>query len=204
MSIRHIYKVYPKKDIMGVLPNNKRIIDPIILKLNRNEFIKCMHSGTIYPVINGKESPNPILDIDYEKAGKLFDIEEFPEIQESDKEEIIEKVIEIVDEAPEKNIENEVQEVEEDSNTEEPIPESITIDKSDTEHLEEKETIIEDVSVSEDAENISNLEINKEDDNEHLNKNQSVHNYQSSSNKNKSKYNKEKLIATSTKNTNQK
>lgn len=69
--MEHLYKVYPKTDIAGILPNNKRIQDPMTLTLNRKEFIKCMNAGTVYAIINGKEVL--IVEKDYQKAEEMFE-----------------------------------------------------------------------------------------------------------------------------------
>ena len=68
--MEHLYKVYPKTDIAGILPNKKRIQDPTILKLNRREFIKCMNAGTVYAIVDGEEVL--IEDKDYNKAEEMF------------------------------------------------------------------------------------------------------------------------------------
>lgn len=70
----NLYKVYPKTDIAGILPNNKRIQDPMTLTLNRKEFIKCMNAGTVYAIINGKEVL--IVEKDYQKAEGMFESDE--------------------------------------------------------------------------------------------------------------------------------
>lgn len=70
----HLYKVYPKTDIAGILPNNKRIQDPMTLTLNRKEFIKCMNAGTVYAIINGKEVL--IVEKDYQKVEEMFESDE--------------------------------------------------------------------------------------------------------------------------------
>ena len=67
----HLYKVYPKTDISGLLPGNKRIMDPIIMKLNKKEFIKCMNAGSVYTIVNGVEVL--VEEKDYEKAESMFD-----------------------------------------------------------------------------------------------------------------------------------
>ena len=67
----HLYKVYPKTDISGLLPGNKRIMDPVIMKLNKKEFIKCMNAGSVYAIVNGAEVL--IEEKDYEKAESMFD-----------------------------------------------------------------------------------------------------------------------------------
>ena len=72
--MEHLYKVYPKTDIAGILPNNKRIQDPMTLTLNRKEFIKCMNAGTVYAIINGKEVL--IVEKDYQKAEEMFESDE--------------------------------------------------------------------------------------------------------------------------------
>lgn len=72
--MEHLYKVYPKTDIAGILPNNKRIQDPMTLTLNRKEFIKCMNTGTVYAIINGKEVL--IVEKDYQKAEEMFESDE--------------------------------------------------------------------------------------------------------------------------------
>lgn len=72
--MEHLYKVYPKTDIAGILPNNKRIQDPMVLTLNRKEFIKCMNAGTVYAIINGKEVL--IVEKDYQKAEEMFESDE--------------------------------------------------------------------------------------------------------------------------------
>lgn len=69
--MKHLYKVYPRKDISGVLPNNKRIIDPTILSLNKREFIHCMNNGKVCAIINGNEYH--IKDMDYSKAESIFE-----------------------------------------------------------------------------------------------------------------------------------
>lgn len=66
----HLYKIYPKTDISGLLPGNKRILDPITMPLNRKEFIKCMKAGTVYAIVNGKEVL--VEEMDYNKAESLF------------------------------------------------------------------------------------------------------------------------------------
>lgn len=68
--MEHLYKVYPRVDINGILPNNKRITEPTVLPLNRKEFFKCMAFGEVYAYINGKEFQ--IKDLDYDKAESLF------------------------------------------------------------------------------------------------------------------------------------
>ena len=75
--MEHLYKVYPKTDIAGILPNNKRIQDPMTLTLNRKEFIKCMNAGTVYAIINGKEVL--IVEKDYQKAEEMFESDEVEE-----------------------------------------------------------------------------------------------------------------------------
>ena len=72
--MEHLYKVYPRTDIAGILPNNKRIQDPMTLTLNRKEFIKCMNAGTVYAIINGKEVL--IVEKDYQKAEEMFESDE--------------------------------------------------------------------------------------------------------------------------------
>lgn len=67
----HLYKVYPKTDISGLLPGNKRITDPVIMKLNKKEFIKCMNAGSVYAIVNGAEVL--VEEKDYEKAESMFD-----------------------------------------------------------------------------------------------------------------------------------
>lgn len=67
----HLYKVYPKTDISGLLPGNKRIMDPVIMKLNKKEFIKCMNAGSVYAIVNGVEVL--VEEKDYEKAEGMFD-----------------------------------------------------------------------------------------------------------------------------------
>lgn len=67
----HLYKVYPKTDISGLLPGNKRIMDPVIMKLNKKEFIKCMNAGSVYAIVNGVEVL--VKEKDYEKAESMFD-----------------------------------------------------------------------------------------------------------------------------------
>ena len=66
----HLYKVYPRTDISGILPNNKRISEPTVLKLNKQEFIRCMNYGEVYALVNDTEIL--IKDIDYDKAESLF------------------------------------------------------------------------------------------------------------------------------------
>ena len=72
--MEHLYKVYPRTDIAGILPNNKRIQDPMTLTLNRKEFIKCMNAGAVYAIINGKEVL--IVEKDYQKAEEMFESDE--------------------------------------------------------------------------------------------------------------------------------
>lgn len=72
--MEHLYKIYPRTDISGILPNNKRILNPMVLTLNRKEFIKCMNAGTVYAIINGEEIL--IEEKDYQKAEALFDIKQ--------------------------------------------------------------------------------------------------------------------------------
>lgn len=67
----HLYKVYPKTDISGLLPGNKRIMDPVIMKLNKKEFIKCMNAGSVYAIVNGVEVL--VKEKDYAKAESMFD-----------------------------------------------------------------------------------------------------------------------------------
>lgn len=68
--MKHLYKIYPKTDISGLLPGNKRILDPVEMPLNRKEFIKCMKAGTVCAIVNGKEIL--IDEMDYDKAESLF------------------------------------------------------------------------------------------------------------------------------------
>lgn len=70
--MEHLYKIYPKNDISGILPGNKRILDPVVMPLNRKEFIKCMNAGDVYAIVNGQEIF--ISELDYDKAESLFDI----------------------------------------------------------------------------------------------------------------------------------
>lgn len=69
--MEHLYKVYPKNDISGILPGNKRILDPVVMTLNRKEFIKCMNAGDVYAIVNGQEII--IEELNYDKAESLFD-----------------------------------------------------------------------------------------------------------------------------------
>ena len=66
----HLYKIYPKTDIAGIFPGSKRIQEPIIMHLNRREFIKCMKAGSVYAMVDGEEI---LIDtIDYNRAESLF------------------------------------------------------------------------------------------------------------------------------------
>lgn len=66
----HLYKIYPRVDISGILPNNKRINKPTVLPLNRKEFFKCMAFGEVYACIGKKEIL--IKELDFDKAEALF------------------------------------------------------------------------------------------------------------------------------------
>lgn len=66
-----LFEVHPKRPIIGVLPNNKRITGPTRLYLNRAEFLRCINNATLYAVVG--EDRVLVRERDYDKALALFD-----------------------------------------------------------------------------------------------------------------------------------
>lgn len=80
--MNNIFKIYPRKPISGILPNNKQIIVPTILPLNASEFIRCMNNGEVYAIVDGKEVL--IKEINYDKALKVCNTLPLVDIKEKD------------------------------------------------------------------------------------------------------------------------
>lgn len=69
--MHNLFEVHPEKPISGILPNQKRISDVMQLPLSRAEFLRCMHSGTVYAVVGNEKLI--VTSMDYDKALALFD-----------------------------------------------------------------------------------------------------------------------------------
>lgn len=190
---KHLYKVYPKTDISGILPGKKRITEPTVLPLNRREFIHCMNSGKVCAILNGIEYH--IKDIDYDKAEAMFDYTEKEEIS---------KDVKIEQE------ENETDPI----STEYPIAIDMKGELDDHQQviINEENTEVDSVQQEKENENEDTVNVDcdiadtksAEEDTtsaDNSNKNQNVQIYQSSSNNNKkSQYNKNKKYNNSNQN----
>ena len=71
--MKRLYKVCPNKNkyISGILPSNKRIVEPTYVEdLSKGEFLRCMALGKVYAIIDGEDVQ--IKSHDYDAALKLF------------------------------------------------------------------------------------------------------------------------------------
>lgn len=69
------FKIYPENGryIAGILPNGKKIEDPVVMPLNEKEYLRCRSMGNIFALIGNPPEEVPTVGMDYEDAMKLFD-----------------------------------------------------------------------------------------------------------------------------------
>ena len=70
MKHTHLYEVHPRTYISGILPNGQQIVTPMVLPLNRSEFIKCMLNGDVYAT-DGKDRKVLLTSCDFSVAEKV-------------------------------------------------------------------------------------------------------------------------------------
>ena len=70
MKHTHLYEVHPRTYISGILPNGQQIVTPMVLPLNRSEFIKCMLNGDVYAT-DGKDRKVLLTSCDFSVAEKM-------------------------------------------------------------------------------------------------------------------------------------
>lgn len=76
------FKICPESGryISGILPNGKRIEEPIVLPLNEREYIRCRSMATIFAMVGEPPKEVPTTGLSYEDALGLFDaVVEIPE-----------------------------------------------------------------------------------------------------------------------------
>ena len=89
------FKVCPDKGkyIPDILPNGKRIEEPVVIPLNEREFLRCRSSAMIFALVGEPPIEVATTGLSYEEAMDLFNTE-FPEQKsvEDDKEPVESKV----------------------------------------------------------------------------------------------------------------
>lgn len=179
----HLYKVYPKTDISGILQNNKRIIDPTVLKLNRKEFIKCMNGGDVYAIVNGEEV---LIDtVDYDKAEAMFSETSYQHIEMDTvyKEAKVKGIKPVVEEV--KVVEPEATIVKPEPVVEEVKVEPVVEETTEEPEVEktEVEPVVEETKEEPEVKNeekVKHVNLNSKEASEHLSNNQGKQNNQPS------------------------
>lgn len=64
------FEVRPRRPIPNILPNHKRIEEPMILPLSRNEFLRCMQFGDVYAIVGDEKIL--VTTTDYTKVMEMF------------------------------------------------------------------------------------------------------------------------------------
>lgn len=88
------FKICPESGryISGILPNGKRIEEPIVLPLNEREYIRCRSMATIFAMVGEPPKEVPTTGLSYEDALGLFNTVVEEETPEEPKHEELEPV----------------------------------------------------------------------------------------------------------------